>query len=350
MSHLFEEWFPKMFPKKVPQTGLIVKPPTPEDYIAGASPVTGLLEERLPNGIWTPYRPTAEAQYKQFAFDTMACASFSANNCVEYQINWMIQNGKVSPSLLAWLNGNGYLENGVCNLSDRFTAIMSGTTKQGNFFQAVWDSIRNKGVIPERIFPFGGDTWDQYHDATNITEDMKALGLEWVKRFDTVYEWVTFDNNPAFTSDQVSACKDQLRYAPLNIAVPVPGTHAITLETIQDPTLTVFDQYPPFANINQINYQIHYAMKGYVSLKGHLEPVITPVRTLKIGLRGEDVKTLQRGLKELGWLKGTVDGDFGKITQKAVIAFQKSENIQADGIAGKVTQRNLTEALKKKLI
>ncbi len=341
-------FFTKIFPKKVPQTGLIIKAPSPEDYIAGASPVTGKLEERLANGIWTPYRPTAEVQYKQFSFDTMSCASFSANNCMEYQINWMLQNNKISPELKAWLNSNGYLENGICNLSDRFTAIMSGTTKQGNYFQAVWDSIRNNGVIPERVLPFGGNSWDEYHDATVITEEMKALGKEWIKRFDAVYEWVTFDNNPDFTPDQVSACKEHLKFAPLHIAIPVPGTHAITLECIQEPTLTVFDQYPPFVNINQINYQIHYAMRGYVSLKDVVVPTVRLLKLTSPIMRGEDVRKLQTDLKTLGFLSGTADGAFGTKTKAAVIAYQKSVKITADGIVGPGTLAKIAESLKKK--
>lgn len=332
-------------PKEVPQTGLIIKAPSPNDYIVGASPITGKIEERLVNGIWTPYRPINEVQFKKFSFDTMSCASFSANNVIEYQINWMLQNGKINPELKAWLNSKGYLENGVLNLSDRFTAIMSGTTKQGNFFQAVWDSIRKNGVIPEREFPFGGNTFEQYHDANLITPEMKALGLEWTTKFESFYEWITFDNNPDFTTDQIIACKAALKFAPLHIAIPVPGTHAITLEAIQEPNLTVFDHYPPFVNINQLNYQIHYAMRGYVALKAE---AIIPVRTLKIGMAGEDVKILQTNLKTLGYELGTIDGKFGNITLAAVKAFQVAWKLVADGVVGKLTQATIANALKKK--
>lgn len=338
--HKFDE-----IPKEVPQTGLIIKAPSPSDYIVGASPVTGQIEERLVNGIWTPYRPTNEVQFKKFAFDTMSCASFSANNVIEYQINWMLQNGKINPEMKAWLNSKGYLEDGVCNLSDRFLAIMSGTTKQGNFFQAVWDSVRNNGVIPERVFPFGGNTFEEYHDANLITPEMKALGQEWKTKFEAFYEWITFDNNPDFTIDQLEACKKALKFAPLHIAIPVPGTHAITLEAIQEPNLTVFDQYPPFVNINQLNYQIHYAMRGYVALKTQ---AVIPVRTLKLGMSGEDVKTLQANLTTLGYALGTIDGKFGNMTKAAVKAFQASWKLVADGVVGKLTQATLADALKRK--
>lgn len=63
--------------------------------------------------------------------------------------------------------------------------------------------------------------------------------------------------------------------------------------------------------------------------------------TLKVGDRGDDVKTLQARLIELGYLSGKADGIFGTSTQNAVIAFQKRSSLTADGKAGKVTQNLL---------
>lgn len=63
--------------------------------------------------------------------------------------------------------------------------------------------------------------------------------------------------------------------------------------------------------------------------------------TLKMGSQGEDVKTLQARLIELGYLSGKADGVFGAATQKAVVEFQKRSSLTADGKAGKVTQNLL---------
>jgi len=49
------------------------------------------------------------------------------------------------------------------------------------------------------------------------------------------------------------------------------------------------------------------------------------------------VSTLQQSLKEKGFDPGVVDGQFGPGTEAAVIAFQKSEGLAADGIAGPQT-------------
>ncbi len=69
--------------------------------------------------------------------------------------------------------------------------------------------------------------------------------------------------------------------------------------------------------------------------------------TLKRGSKGADIKRLQRALKELGFDPGGVDGNFGGGTEAAVMAFQRSEGLLADGIAGPRTLRALGLAKKK---
>jgi hypothetical protein len=54
-------------------------------------------------------------------------------------------------------------------------------------------------------------------------------------------------------------------------------------------------------------------------------------------MRGDDVRELQRALKEQGYDPGQIDGIFGKKTERAVKRFQKASGLKADGIAGKRT-------------
>ncbi len=66
------------------------------------------------------------------------------------------------------------------------------------------------------------------------------------------------------------------------------------------------------------------------------------VHTLsKIGSRGNEVRQIQKKLKELGYYKGSVDGIYGTGTQKAVRNFQKNCGITADGVAGPKTLKYL---------
>jgi len=55
---------------------------------------------------------------------------------------------------------------------------------------------------------------------------------------------------------------------------------------------------------------------------------------LKEGSSGPEVTKLQERLKELGFDPGAIDGIFGLGTEAAVIAFQKSKGLLADGTAG----------------
>ncbi|MDQ6999039.1 MAG: peptidoglycan-binding domain-containing protein, partial [Mariprofundus sp.] len=61
------------------------------------------------------------------------------------------------------------------------------------------------------------------------------------------------------------------------------------------------------------------------------------------GAFGEKVARIQKTLSEKGFSPGAVDGQFGPGTEAAVIAFQKSEGLLADGIVGPVTLAALNE-------
>lgn len=60
---------------------------------------------------------------------------------------------------------------------------------------------------------------------------------------------------------------------------------------------------------------------------------ITPERTLRRGDEGEDVRRLQETLISKGY-RVTADGKFGQGTEDAVIAFQRSANLNTDGAVG----------------
>jgi putative chitinase len=55
---------------------------------------------------------------------------------------------------------------------------------------------------------------------------------------------------------------------------------------------------------------------------------------LQLGDSGDDVTALQQALQGKGFSPGTIDGQYGGGTQAAVIAFQNSEGMLADGVAG----------------
>ena len=68
-------------------------------------------------------------------------------------------------------------------------------------------------------------------------------------------------------------------------------------------------------------------------------PTTTPV--LRTGSRGDDVTNLQSRLYTLGYYTAEIDGQFGPGTRDAVMAFQKANGLEADGIVGEETRELL---------
>lgn len=73
--------------------------------------------------------------------------------------------------------------------------------------------------------------------------------------------------------------------------------------------------------------------------------VVPPVNmpTLKLGSKGDAVKTLQTLLKAQNSPVGVIDGIFGVMTQRAVINFQLSHSLVGDGIVGNKTWQALNK-------
>lgn len=71
-----------------------------------------------------------------------------------------------------------------------------------------------------------------------------------------------------------------------------------------------------------------------------------PKPTLKKGVSGASVKTLQKCLNKVIKAGLTVDGVFGDATYKAVVNFQKVYKISADGIYGTNTYKKLKAVIK----
>ena len=70
---------------------------------------------------------------------------------------------------------------------------------------------------------------------------------------------------------------------------------------------------------------------------------LTIPKTIRKGSKGDAVKEMQSILEELGYDLGPcgVDGDFGRMTEKAVKAFQKDHGLKVDGIVGPLTKKEL---------
>lgn len=68
-----------------------------------------------------------------------------------------------------------------------------------------------------------------------------------------------------------------------------------------------------------------------------LLPLAVYAAALRQGDSGEEVKTMQKKLRQWGYYDGAVDGIFGSGTRRAVIKFQQKNGLTADGIVGEQT-------------
>lgn len=305
-----------LFKKKiVKQTGFIEQAPRPTDYLAGTLP----YEVRLLNGDWKDYLPEYEKQFKDFSFDTMSCTTFSFLNVLETQLNYLLDNLLLSHEQVSFLTANDYIQNGKINFSDRALAIMSDTTFRGNTFVNVADTARTLGLVPESMLPFGGNSFNEYHNKNLISQEIKNLGKEFLKHFSIFYEFVGFNDYDK-----------ELKHVPLQIAVPYPEPKHAEMMTSR---FMVLDQYPPFYRVNLKS--IAYGFK--ILIVGIEDKTF---KILKRGSKGEEVKKLQTKLNEL-ITNVSCDGDFGAKTEQALKLVQGALNIRVDGIYGSNTKNAL---------
>lgn len=163
-----------------------------------------------PSGDWRKWAVVHEKQ--KDPVETMACVSFSCNNCLEIQYKFF----------------------GIdVNFSDRALAKMSGTQMNGNTLERVNDTARNIGLLLESQWPNNpkAKTWEEYY--AQIPIETQKLAVK--QPFN--YEWV------ARTNDFTEQIKKQLKQSPLQITVFAPNpNHAVVLHYIEDNNIWAWRQ------------------------------------------------------------------------------------------------------------
>jgi len=145
---------------------------------------------------WKKYRSTGERQKRDKSSETMACTTYSTHNVVEQKMNLMkikCDDGNAdddTKELVKIFEHFGlYDEKGEANLSDPFTAKLSGTNYRGNSFNNVLQSIRKNGVVAESVWVTPERyTWNEYYKA--IPQDVLDRGLKWTEYVEFTYERV----------------------------------------------------------------------------------------------------------------------------------------------------------------
>ena len=119
------------------------------DWKLGATGLTCIAQ--IPEEEREKYLPKGELQFGREDFKD--CVSRAINNVLETKFNWLLANKKLSLANEMWLREKGYVVGDKIEFSDRFVAILSGTTREGNSFKAPADSVRKNGLIPKAMLP-----------------------------------------------------------------------------------------------------------------------------------------------------------------------------------------------------
>ena len=244
-------------------------PTDPRDYVVGT--VTEIKKEVLrEDRNYVPFLPPLEVQNK-YGFDTMSCVTFSALNAVEtivkvkYNQDW--------------------------NKSDRFNAVLSGTSIFGNTFANVAESLRKDGMVEESEWPWTKDinTWEKY--MAPIPQELVLKGKENAKQISLKHEWVLWGG----ATKKEDALWEALKYGPLQVSVhtwgpidssgvyqPMPNTdniptnHAVLLVAGEYGKIwKIYDHYDKSIKIMAWNYYFGSAKQFIINLQS---PMLQLVR------------------------------------------------------------------------
>lgn len=303
-------------------TGLIYEE-KPSDLLGGSIP----FESRNTTANWLSFLSTSEIQ-KFRHFDSQGCVTFSAMNNLECQFNWALDNDLLTSSAIKFFTDNGYIVDGKFNFSDRFIAKLSGTTRQGNTFQKVWDAIRTHGLVPESKWPSSESfDWDSYYSP--IPNDVLELGLTSLKFFEPIYERLT-DLSSKNLDRELKHAPIQLGVAtcsPWDSEVPVcdaQPNHAILLYDV-DNGYNIEDHYDPHKKKLLPGYKIWFAYKAVLFPKVTTESPIDPdhlFSDLKLGDSGEKVIKLKRCLDRLGFFTSDNSSEYDEGLASVVYKYQ----------------------------
>lgn len=332
---------------------LIDRKPARSDYVKGTA--AGIIAEtRISNGDWTPYLPNYQPQ--KFKFDTNECSQLSGINCLETQCNFLRANGRFSEEALKWFKDNGYFDEAtdLFDFSERFVAILSGTSIKGGTQWSFWTTTAQYGILPWKDLNYSMDLSQKfntqqemcadYYSPAVITEAMKAKALKALEYIQIQYQWIYYSQEVSAAPGTIA---EALKQAPLQIGTPacletwntgsvkVCGRTSVDHATMlykhnEDMSNTIRDHYQPMNKILSADYFILAVTQGIAS------PVPTTdknwkhsfVHDLEFGDKGEEVKNLQRALVILGYLEPKyITGNFLDKTAAALLRFQLDRGV-----------------------
>ena len=247
-----------------------------------------------------------EGEVQKGRQDFMDCVTRGHNNEIEKQLNWLIKEKKISVETIEWLHNNKYLNGrGEVELSDRFPAMLSNTTRNGNSIKAPIEAIRKYGCIPKSVLPAKDDmTFNQYHNKKDITEQMMNLGQEFLKRFTINYTIV----NKRYFSQYAGDIRWDI------------------FDNYEESEGDFIKRLASNYNFYYYGYQIHLNLTGYKEPPKENDDMLT---TIKFATDARIFIVSPNNPKNLYWIGGNSDGawdDYKLMLDEGIIKPFKEEN------------------------
>jgi hypothetical protein len=271
---------------------LIIKPRS-TDYLMGDGNVT--LKAVLSTGDWLPYVEFFERQML-VGGDSNGCVLFTAQESFDAQIEYLIQNGLIDPSVMEWFTLNGYMDTGIdghphFHTSPRFIQVLTGNGFNGNSVQDAWDVLRKYGALPYTDLPVNVPIGEYLNPIPQTLLDKASLFLSKIGGTNAIkYHWVCNG------SENIQNMIHALANAPLCIGVnvgsnwnsvtpPAPGVteapgHCVMNYRIANNNAWIYDHYLPNPKELVAGYPINFALQGIVTPippTPSLPPNVTPV-------------------------------------------------------------------------
>lgn len=246
----------------------------PEHYRLGATTQGVPLR---PDGDWRDYVPSEELQNRR-GIESAACYTEGQQHTIA-----TVEEEKF-----------GEIDN---NYSARFNALLSGGTETGGDPLRAADSIRNDGLVPDTMMPFGEDikSWSDFHSWKGVNPAIVKLAGQQYRGRKKLTNEIVFERHES-VQDKYAKAKNALMYSPLPVSVvgwyekdgiyfKPPGTndnHLVELLHIDSSNNPyIFDTYPPFLKKLDANYNFDFGMRWSVEMRTQAEQLSALQRILQ---------------------------------------------------------------------
>ena len=225
---------------------------------------------------WGAFVPLPEIQNKN-GLETMNCTNYGTHNALETL-------GKFKK-----------FDDFPTDCSERFSGILTGTTRGGNDPHWVIERIRNDiGAIPETFLPFSDKilTWEQYYSPNPMYSEYLEIGKTLLQKFKINHEWVFGRGSSLNAKQKADALVDALQFGPVCVSVYAwksgnddlyfketydSDNHWVELiDFVEGKYWIVYDHYGLFGDITKVEKKLRWEYGFDAAKVYYLERKTTP--------------------------------------------------------------------------